>query len=150
MAPKHDFRPVSRLSLRHIDDMLAQVQSILATQAIPQAPAETRRTREAMKKLSYEHHQWDQPLSVPELGRGQVDAFRYLWARHHPVAVVEVQLQGDWSPAAFVKSHGCVEVSVIDSSCTRPVRTNVADFFAAFVSVPDLMAERRVVKLKVI
>ncbi|KAI0715211.1 hypothetical protein C8Q76DRAFT_617899, partial [Earliella scabrosa] len=70
----------------------------------------------------------------PVISSGQHDAFRYLWARNVPVVVHDVRLQGDWTPEAFVRSHGQVEVFMIDSARVQPVRTTVAHFFSIFQS----------------
>lgn len=134
---------MSRLALHHIDAALAQAQSILSTESVPALLTQSRRCKEVLKKLQFER-QGDGPLSVPNITAGQHETFRYLWALHHPIAVDDVQLKGDWTPAAFVKSHGAVKVSMIDSSRLKPVKTTVENFFAVFVSVED-----RVVKLKV-
>ncbi|KAI0667787.1 hypothetical protein C8Q78DRAFT_981528 [Trametes maxima] len=79
----------------------------------------------------------DVSRTIPRISKGNDYLFRLLWRLQYPVLVHSVgdNLQGRWSPEAFIVSHGSENVLMIDSrrGTTRTKSTKAAQFFSEFM-----------------
>lgn len=124
-------------------EVLYQVDSVLSS-AAPAAKSVPLRAKDAKANA-------DSSRQVPRLTSGQHETFEYLWAHDIPVIVTDVgrKLKGQWTPEAFVNSHGTESVEIITvNDCDVSVRKGtVEEFFNEFLK--DDAVRGYAVKVKV-
>lgn len=139
---QHTFRAVSRFQDEQLVGILRRVEEVLANTTNQAPPPTIPRAAKEMKL------QAEELRIAPKLTCGQEEVFRALWPHKIPLVFTNVNLKGNWSPAAFTASHGDDEATMIDSRKQAPVKVTVAEFFKLFVM--DDEERGGVVKLKVI
>ncbi|KAI0755727.1 hypothetical protein C8Q74DRAFT_1305164 [Fomes fomentarius] len=137
MQGDHSFRPSLQFSAGLAQSILDDVNGVLETpRTSAAAPAPHTNESLALEVLA------QKARKTPYIRRTQDQVFHALWSRNIPLVVrgLEDQLQGDWSPNAFVRTHGYEKVTMLKQFQTKiqTQKVTVKEFFENFMQTDEV------------